>query len=166
MQKAVDNEVDISITMMPEKLPENIIFVPVTVTPLVFVAPSAETWFLKKESRNIDLENTPFILPEKGVARKRSDAWFADKGVKPEIYAQVSGNEAILAMVSLGCGIGLVPELVIDKSPLKDSIRIIDIEPVLEPYLVGICLNTRKQNNPFVKAFSDLVRMKRESGDF
>ena len=166
MQKAIDNEVDVSITMMPEKLPDNIIFVPVTVTPLVFVAPAAETWFLKKESRNIDLGNSPFILPEKGVARKRADRWFSDKGIKPDIYAQVSGNEAILAMVGLGCGIGLVPELVIDKSPLKDSIRIIDIEPVLEPYLVGICMNTRKQNNPFVKAFSELVRKKRENGDF
>ena len=166
MQKAVDNEVDISITMMSEKLPENVIFVPVTVTPLVFVAPASDTWFLKKESRAFDPGNTPFILPEKGVARKRVDRWLADKDVKPEIYAQVSGNEAIIAMVGLGCGIGVVPELVIDKSPLKESIRIIDTEPGLEPYLVGICMNTRKKNNPFVKVFSELVQKKRENGDF
>ncbi len=166
MQKAVDNEVDVSITMMPEKLPDNILFVPVTVTPLVFIAPATETWFLKKEYSNPELEKTPFILPERGVARNRVDRWFSDKGIKPDIYAQVSGNEAIIAMVGLGCGLGVVPELVIDKSPLKESIRKIDIEPVLEPYLVGICMNTRKQNNPFVRAFSDLVQKKRENGDF
>ena len=166
MQKAVDNEVDVTITMMGDKLPDNVVFIPLTVTPLVFVAPAFETLFLKKETRNFDPSNSPFILPEKGVARKRTDRWFSEKGIKPDIYAQVSGNEAILAMVSLGCGIGVVPELVIDRSPLRESMRILDAKPPLEPYQVGICFNTKKQNNPFVKAFSDLVRKKREDGEF
>ena len=166
MQKAVDNEVDVTITMMGDKLPDNVVFIPLTVTPLVFVAPAFETWFLKKEIRIFDPSATPFILPEKGVARKRADRWFAGKGIKPDIYAQVSGNEAILAMVSLGCGIGIVPELVLDKSPLKESMRILDAKPLLEPYQVGICFNTKKQNNPFVKAFSDLVRKKRGNWEF
>ncbi len=166
MQKVVDNEVDISITMMPEKLPENIEFLPVAVTPLVFVAPVYDTKFMKKENRVLDPADVPFILPEKGVARRRADRWFHQKGIKPEIYAQVSGNEAILAMVSLGCGIGLVPELVIDKSPLKDSIRIIQADPELEPYLVGICMNSRRRNNPFIRVFSEMVEKKRENGEF
>lgn len=166
MQKAVDNEVDVTITMMGEKLPDNVVFIPATTTPLVFVAPVFDTWFLKKDSRVLDPSISPFILPERSVARRRADRWFAEKEIKPDIYAQVSGNEAILAMVSLGCGIGIVPELVIDKSHLKESIRIIDIQPELEPYLVGICFNKRKQNNPFVKAFSELVQKKRENGDF
>ena len=166
MQKAVDNEVDVTITMMGDKLPDNVVFIPLTVTPLVFVAPAFDTWFLKKEIRTFNPSDSPFILPEKGVARKRTDRWFVEKGIKPDIYAQVSGNEAILAMVSLGCGIGVVPELVIDKSPLKESMRILDAKPPLEPYQVGICFNIKKQNSPFVKAFSDLVRKKREEGEF
>ncbi|MCK5153474.1 MAG: HTH-type transcriptional activator IlvY [Spirochaetales bacterium] len=166
MQKVIDEEVDISIISMPDKLPRNIIFYPITITPLVFVAPDFNTGFLLKNSRNIDLYNTPFILPEKGVARKRADIWFHKKNISPEIYAQVSGNEAILAMVSLGCGIGLVPELVIDKSPFKDNIRIIDIEPAFESYLIGICMNRKNINNPNVKVFSDLIQIKNNKRDF
>jgi len=158
MQKVIDGEVDISIISKPDKLPGNITFYPVTVTPLVFVAPSFDTAFLKGSSHKINLGSTPFILPEKGVARKRADHWFHKKNISPEVYAQVSGNEAILAMVSLGCGIGLVPELVIEKSPFKEKIRIIEIKPGFESYLVGICMNTNKNKNPFVKAFSELVQ--------
>ncbi|RKX84741.1 MAG: HTH-type transcriptional activator IlvY [Spirochaetes bacterium] len=166
MQKVMDEEVDISIISMPEKLPGNIIFHPITITPLVFVAPSFNTAFLQGNSQKIDLENTPFILPEKGVARKRADRWFHNKNISPEVYAQVSGNEAILAMVSLGCGIGLVPELVIDKSPFKDKIRIVDIKPAFESYLVGICMNKSKNNNPIIKVFSEIVQNRKELKDY
>ncbi len=166
MQKVLDKEVDVSITTMPDKLPNNIVFYPITVTPLVFVAPSFNTGFLLKDTDIPDLNNSPFILPEKGIARKRADFWFHNKNIIPEIYAQVSGNEAILAMVSLGCGIGLVPELVIEKSPFKDKIRIISIDPPFEPYLVGICMNNKNRNNPFLKVFTDLVKAKRLKGDF
>ncbi|MCK5672279.1 MAG: HTH-type transcriptional activator IlvY, partial [Spirochaetales bacterium] len=166
LQKVIDEEVDISIISLPDKLPRNITFYPITVTPLVFVAPDFDTGFLLKNNGNIDLVNTPFILPEKGVARKRADIWFHKKNISPEIYAQVSGNEAILAMVSLGCGIQLVPELVIEKSPFKENIRIINIDPAFESYLVGICMNNRNSKNPFVKVFSDLVQMKKNRGDF
>ncbi len=166
LQKVIDEEVDISIISLPDKLPRNITFYPITVTPLVFVAPVFDTGFLMKNNWNIDLINTPFILPEKGVARKRADLWFHKKNISPEIYAQVSGNEAILAMVSLGCGIGLVPELVIEKSPFKDKIRIIKIEPSFESYLVGICMNNRNIKNPYIKVFSDLVQIKNKKGDF
>jgi LysR family transcriptional regulator, positive regulator for ilvC len=166
MQKVIDEEVDISIISKPDKLPGNITFYPITVTPLVFVAPDFDTGFLMKKNESVDLVNTPFILPEKGVARKRADIWFHKKNIIPEIYAQVSGNEAILAMVSLGCGIGLVPELVIDKSPFKDNIRIIKIEPSFESYLVGICMNNRNIKNPYVKVFSDLVQIKNKKEGF
>lgn len=166
MQKVIDEEVDISIISMPDKLPKNIIFYPVTITPLVFVAPDFDTGFLMKKNKKIDLTNTPFILPEKGVARKRADMWFHKKNVSPDIYAQVSGNEAILAMVSLGCGIGLVPKLVIDKSPFKDKIRIIDTKPAFKSYIVGICMNRKNINNPNVRVFSDLIQIKTNGENF
>ncbi len=153
LQKVLDNEVDVSITMMPDKLPDNINFYPVTVTPLIFIAPDFNTRFINKKDNKVDFENMPLIVPETGIARDRLNHYFAVNKIKPEIYAQVSGNEAILAMVSLGCGIGLVPQLVMDKSPLKDSIRILKFAPPLPPYHVGLCVKKAKEANPFVKAF-------------
>ena len=149
----LDNEVDVSIAVLPDRLPENLDFLPLTITPLVFIAPDFDTKFIGKDEKTLNLEKCPLILPEKGVARNRIDARFAQSGIKPDIYAQVSGNEAILSMVILGCGIGLVPQLVVDNSPFKDSVRVLDFSPPLEPYHVGLCSQKKRAANPFVRAF-------------
>lgn len=69
------------------------------------------------------------ILSEKGIGRQRVDHWFSTKGIKPKIYAQVAGNEAIVSMVSLGFGVGVVPQIVLDNSPLSDKVKILNITP-------------------------------------
>jgi LysR family positive regulator for ilvC len=64
----------------------------------------------------------PIILPEHGVARKRFEQWFRLRyGGRPNVYAQVSGQEALVSMVALGCGIGLSPIVVVDNSPGQRS---------------------------------------------
>ena len=73
--------------------------------------------------------------------------------IQPNIYAQVSGHEAILSTVSPGCGIGVVPKLVFDKSPLKKNVRILDVEPEISLYAVGICIQKRKLKSRLVRAF-------------
>jgi DNA-binding transcriptional LysR family regulator len=35
------------------------------------------------------------------------------------LYGEAPGSEALPALVSLGCGIGVVPRLVLEKSPLR-----------------------------------------------
>ena len=73
------------------------------------------------------------------------------------IYAQVAGNEAIVSMVSLGFGVGLVPRLVTENSPLLDKIDFVDASPELTPFSVGLCTLRRKLTNPTIKAFWDLA---------
>ena len=152
-QKVSSNEVDLGITMMQEGFKESVLFLPITTTPLVFIASRGSQ---AEEAQNA-ITALPMVLPSKGLGRERVDAWFRAQGVAPDIYAQVEGNEAILAMVSLGCGIGLVPKLVLEKSPLKEHIRILDITPELEPYLVGLIVQKKRLKNPMVKAFWELV---------
>ena len=36
--------------------------------------------------------------------------------VTPNIYAEIEGHEAILALVALGCGVGIVPKLVLERA--------------------------------------------------
>ena len=55
-------------------------------------------------------------------------------------------------MVSLGFGIGVVPRIVLDNSPLADSIRVLDVRPVLEPYEVGLFTLEKKLASPLIKA--------------
>ena len=74
-------------------------------------------------------------------------------GIRPRIYAQVSGNEAIVSMVSLGFGIGVVPQIVLDSSPLAGHIRSYDIEPPLAPYDIGLFALEKRLKEPLVRAF-------------
>jgi LysR family positive regulator for ilvC len=55
--------------------------------------------------------------------------------------------------VSLGCGVGIVPRLVADHSPLKSSLSILDPEPKLQVFRVGVCTEKKKLKSPVVKAF-------------
>jgi LysR family positive regulator for ilvC len=87
---------------------------------------------IKKKS--IPWDRIPMIAAEKGMARKRTDTWFRSKNIKPNIYAQVSGNESILAMVSLGFGIGIVPQLVLEKNIINRDVQVLDIRPEIKPY--------------------------------
>jgi len=96
-------------------------------------------------------------LSERGVSRTRVDEGLRHRDIAPRIYAQVTGNEAIVSMVSLGFGIGVVPKIVLDNSPLKDRIRVLDVKPELEPYDIGLFTLKKNLKNPLVDAFWSLM---------
>ena len=87
----------------------------------------------------------------------RVDAWFRRLDVTPKIYAQVAGNEAIVSMVSLGLGLGVVPKIVLDNSPHAERVRVLEVDPVLEPYELGLFTLKRHLHNPLVDAFWSLL---------
>jgi LysR family positive regulator for ilvC len=97
------------------------------------------------------------ILPERGLSRERIDRWFKGKDIQPNIYAEVAGNEALLAMVSLGCGFGVVPGLVLEKSPLRERVRIFEVEPGLTPFTIGACTLEKHLTNPVIRALWAIV---------
>lgn len=148
--QTVQGETDFAIAAIPEKLPEQIEYMYVTSTPLVWIQSRKSP---QTEGLGIDWQHTPLILPKQGIARKRFDQWRRKMNIKPDIYAQVTGNEAIIAMVHLGCGIGLVPEMVLEKSPVNSQISRIEVNPPLKPYTIGICVNRKQLVNPVHSAF-------------
>jgi LysR family positive regulator for ilvC len=154
-----NREVDITIAALPRRLPRRVEFVRIMETPLVFIGPteSAETLHREKSKNSIDWLKTPIIMPDIGLSRSRIDRWFAAKKITPHIYAQVAGNEAIIAMVSLGCGVGVVPQLVLEKSPLKDQVQILDVTPQLTPFIIAVCTMKKKGRSPQVNAFWEIA---------
>lgn len=158
LNKLESGDVDLTITAMPEQISGQLEFKKITETPLVFIAPYRfpET-IIRHKKEKIDWQKTPFVMAEKGLSRKRVDRWFAKKGIHPNIYAKVAGNEAIIAFVSLGCGVGVVPKLVLEKSPLKEQIKILDIKPQLRPFSVGVCTAKKNMLNPIIRAFWDIA---------
>ena len=164
---------DIAIAAVSGSAPRGVAFKAITVSPLVFIAArdegvlSKSHRFQSDNSLPIAITNAnsecstnkeywaqvSMILSESGIARTRVNEWFRQLGVRPRIYAQVAGNEAIVSMVSLGLGIGVVPKIVLDNSPLADRIIIIDAKPALEPYHVGLCTLKKNLSHPLVNAF-------------
>jgi LysR family positive regulator for ilvC len=56
-------------------------------------------------------------------------------------------------MVGLGVGVGVVPQLVIENSPLKAKINTVSVDKKLQPFDVGICVLNRRLQDPLVNAF-------------
>ena len=56
-------------------------------------------------------------------------------------------------MVSLGFGIGVVPQIVLDNSPLADTVRSLDVRPALPPYEVGLFALQKRLASPLIEAF-------------
>lgn len=145
-------EAEVSIAALPEALPPTMVFLALAKTPLEFIGPAATPEIIVMQGEEIDWQATPFILAEQGPARVRVDAWFRKRGVEPHIYAQVAGNEALLTMVSLGFGVGVVPRLVLEQSPLREQVRVLAVEPRLAPFVIGACTQERSLGNPLVQA--------------
>lgn len=158
--RIIAGEEDITIAAHPPTLPRGLAFKPIIVSPLLFIAPTEQSdpdVPLIAPSSPEEWATVPMILSEGGIARNRIDTWFRKMDVNPRIYAQVAGNEAIVSMVSLGLGIGVVPKIVLDNSPLVDRIKILDVKPALEPYDVGLFTLKKSLKNPLVNAFWSLV---------
>lgn len=157
-------EAEVTIAALPESLPPSIVFIPLAETPLVLIEPVDFPETLVMDRHAIDWHRTPLIMAEQGLSRVRIDRWFKDKGIVPNIYAEVAGNEALLAMVGLGCGVGVVPLLVLEKSPLQDRVRRVDAGPQLLPFTIGACTAKKNLDNPVIGAFWTTVRQGNDPG--
>ncbi len=120
-----------------------------TETPLVFIA--------QHSLKHLDFSQVPLIVPQSGVARQRLNLWLKQQGVVPRISTEVSGNEALIAMVRLGAGVGIVPQLALERSPLRDEVRVVANAPKLAPYVVGLCAGKRNLKRPAVQAMWQLA---------
>mgnify|MGYP001819101167 FL=1 len=143
---------DMAIAARPERLPTGLAFRLIEVSPLEFIVARGHELARKKHPGGDDLRDCPMIVSERGLARARVDRWFRRLGMQPSIYAQVAGNEAIVSMVSLGFGVGVVPRIVLTNSPLADRVAAIAIEPALAPYEVGLVTQKKNLANPLIHA--------------
>lgn len=161
VEKVQSNEVDIAIAGRPETLPASIGFTPLGLIPLVLIAPALPCPVRHQATQpEPDWAQIPFILPDQGPARRRIDLWFRHRRISnPQIYATVSGHEAIVSMVALGCGIALLPDVVLENSPEPVRNRILELEDVemVAPFELGVCVQKKRLNEPLIDAFWNLL---------
>lgn len=151
-------EIDLAVAAFPDRKRPQIEFLPIATTPLVFIAPKQLDGELPTTSSGqLDLNRAPLVLPQTGLSRRRLEKWMKKHRVTPNITSEVSGNEAIIPMVTLGCGIGIVPRLVLERSPFRDKVVILEHAPKLEPYVVGLCSTKKNLQRASVNAFWQLA---------
>ena len=153
IEPLLSGEIDLAVAALPDQQLDRLEFMPLAETPLVFIRQKSVDL-----PKRIDWSAVPLVLPQSGTARHRLDAWMKTAGIVPNIASEVSGNEALIAMVRLGAGIGIVPQLALERSPFREEVMIIANAPKLAPYIVGLCSSKRNLKRPAVKAMWDLAR--------
>ncbi len=147
-------QTDIAVAALPDSLPRGLRFRQVAVSPLVFIAPAVacEASALVR-GQPVPWARVPMVLTATGLSRRRAEAWFRARRAKPAVYAEVSGHEAVISMVRLGCGVGVVPRIVLDRFAARGEVVVLEAAPPLAPYVVGLCVRERRLASPLVRAF-------------
>jgi LysR family transcriptional regulator, positive regulator for ilvC len=159
-------KVEVAVAALPDRMSPSIASRVLLYTPLEFVAPASSCDVSRLVARSDSAQlaqqgegqalpwaQIPIVLPATGLARTAADRWFKRRRIRPLVYSEVSGSEAILSLVALGCGVGIVPRLVIDKSPLRAEVRPIEVSPPVGEFQVGLCTLKRKLRSPIIRAF-------------
>jgi LysR family positive regulator for ilvC len=152
-----NRDADVVIAARPDALPREVAFLEMAKTPLVFISARQYPNVAVFRDGRLDWEQTPMILADSGLSREQMDLWFARNQVVPKVHSRVAGHEAIIALVNLGFGIGLVPELVLSQSTLAGRMVIMKNMPVLPPYRIGLCTRKTRLGNPRVQALWEMA---------
>lgn len=137
IQAVREGRVSLAVAAIPEDGLSYLETIAVKTTPLVYAA-SINGPYTKLEGSPQDiLSSTPLILPKTGLARQRFDQWTKSRNVKPIIQAETEGNEAILAIAHLGLGIGLIPQIILESAPYKNSFVVHAARNTLGFYEIG-----------------------------
>lgn len=153
----LEDEADIAIAAIPEHIPSRLEFATISEIPLSVIAPTGVSHFLKELQKECpDWNRIPFIVPEAGTARERANSWFKHMKIKPTIYAQIAGHEAIVSLVALGCGVGVAPDVVINNSPLRDKVQKLSVLPI-KPFKLGVCCKRSQLDDPLVRALWQVI---------
>ncbi|MEO9945940.1 MAG: HTH-type transcriptional activator IlvY [Paraglaciecola sp.] len=146
--KVMQQEVDASIAIHTPDFPKELKFLPLDEVPLILIA--AKDLQLSRLYQ-VDWRKHSMILPESGPSKRIVHHWFTEQGIRPRVYAKVAGNEAIVSMVALGCGLAIVPQIVLDHSTVGQRVNRILLDDI-EPYQLGLCCLQARANEPAIQA--------------
>ena len=161
--RILDGQDDVAVSGRPQQLPDRLAFLPLRESPMRFCMPAADCavrqQVLAGDPRSVafDWSDVPFIIPERGVTHDMLEDWFREMGIRPRIYAQVAGHEAIVAMVALGLGVGIAPELVVTASGMTERVDYIDVAAPLPALTIGLCSLHQRLSSPLVKSLWDVA---------
>jgi LysR family positive regulator for ilvC len=148
-------DADIAVLLaLPDYVPKGVLLAHLGETPLVFIAPVMPCEASEAaDAKPANWGEIPMVLTESDLSRRRVDAWFRGRALRPKIYAQVERFEEIIVLVGLGCGIGVVPRCLLERPAAASEVRVLDVRPGLVGFNVGLMTLKRRLQHPVVRAF-------------
>jgi LysR family transcriptional regulator, positive regulator for ilvC len=164
MEQLEASEVDLAVVPVEPGGPPNLRSRVLGHTDFSFIVPegAAEISEVLAQAKP-DLGLLPFVSPVSGLERTRLYDWLKQRGERPRVVAEVRGNEGIIAMVTLGSGVALVPSLVLESSPLRDRVRRVESLELPRGYDVALCAKPSHLGRRVVAAFWELSAQHEES---
>jgi LysR family positive regulator for ilvC len=144
---------DMAIAIYTPNFPQELLFQHIDKVSLVLIVPRSHG---ARKISDIDWTKEQMILPDSGPSKRIVHHWLSEQGIRPRVYATVGGNEAILSMVALGCGIAIIPEIVVQYSAIAEKVQILSISNI-ESYRLGLCCLKKRRNEPIINAFFEQV---------
>lgn len=148
VSNVMEQKVDAAIAIYTPDFPAQLSFLPLGKIPLLLIVPKDTKL---TQLSQVDWRQHSVILPDSGPSKRIVHHWFTEQGIRPRVYATVGGNEAIVSMVALGFGLGIVPQVVVDNSVVSQKVTRIPL-PDIEPYDLGLCCLSRRAEEPLVQA--------------
>lgn len=143
---------DASIAIHTPDFPAELAFRALDEIPLDLIVP--RSWGITRLDQ-LDWRQHQVVMPEHGPTRRIVYHWFAEQGIRPTVYASVGGNEAIVSMVAFECGVGFVPQVVLNHSTLASQVTRIAVNSI-EAYQLGLCCLKQRQQEPLLAALFQL----------
>ena len=86
------------------------------------------------------------------TSRREASTSLATKGAAAMIRG---GIEAMVSMVALGCGVALLPEVVLENSPepVRNRVMILERSDEKTPFELGVCAQKKRLHEPLIEAF-------------
>lgn len=154
-----DGEVDLAVIPAEPGGPTGLDSRPIGRTEFALIAPAeAPELDVALDQSPPSVQDLPWVAPLGGLERTRLFEWLELHGESPRIVAEVRGNEGIIAMVTLGSGVALVPDLVLRSSPLRERVRVIEGLDLPRGYDVALCRRPESRSRHLVRAFWELAR--------
>jgi LysR family positive regulator for ilvC len=148
VSKVMQQEADAAIAIHTPDFPAELEFKSLGEVRLLLIAPKDAQL---NQLSQVDWRQHSVVLPESGPSKRIVHHWFAEHGIKPRVYATVGGNEAIVSMVALGCGLGIVPEVVLENSVISQKVSRIPLADI-EAYQLGLCCLKKRATEPAIDA--------------
>lgn len=157
-RRVEEGRLDVGFIRSPMNLPDSVIALKLLTEGFALALPDS-AWLCKLKSITAaHLQNETFILPEQisGTLEVAAQGGFA-----PTLGPQPGGLVSVIALVSLGQGVAVVPESVVDHIRLPNVVyrRIDDCQPTSSLSLI----HRRYEKAPAVIRFIDHVRETRAS---